>query len=122
MRGSTREHEDYGRFIEAERRGIADLSDGVGEERWDIPSPCAGWRVRDVAARTAADQVWAIGFPFLASERMRGLRLTAEDTDWAVGEGTEVRGPLQALLMTLTGRAVCLAVSTGRAARGDGGR
>ncbi|MCY9786697.1 maleylpyruvate isomerase family mycothiol-dependent enzyme [Nocardiopsis sp. EMB25] len=199
------EHEDYWRFIEAERRGIADLLDGLSEERLDGPSLCADWRIRDVAAhlacvtepstplheagsavsdgesfhelnrtsavdfadelgsgladfireragsrllpaltdhrntlfdvlvhgqdiavplgiprtmpveaaRAAADQVWAIGFPFSARERLRGLRLTAEDTDWTVGEGTEVRGPMQALLMTLTGRTVCLDRLTG---------
>ncbi|MFI6576884.1 maleylpyruvate isomerase family mycothiol-dependent enzyme [Nocardiopsis sp. NPDC050513] len=60
------------------------------------------------AARAGADQVWSIGFPFSARKRMRGLRFTAEDTDWTVGEGAEVRGPVQALLMTLTGRTVCL--------------
>ncbi len=36
--------------VAAERRELADLLDRLPEERWDEPTLCAGWRVREVAA------------------------------------------------------------------------
>ncbi len=57
------------------------------------------------AARVGAERVWRMGWPFWARRRLRGLRLVATDTAWAAGEGAEVRGPVQALLLLLTGRA-----------------
>jgi uncharacterized protein (TIGR03083 family) len=56
------------------------------------------------AAREGADRVWRMGWPFWARRRLRGLRLVATDTAWSAGEGAEVRGPVQALLLLLTGR------------------
>jgi hypothetical protein len=56
------------------------------------------------AARAGAERVWRMGWPFWARRRLRGLRLTAADVDWSAGEGAEVRGPVQALLLLLTGR------------------
>jgi hypothetical protein len=44
---------------------------------------------------------------------MAGLRFTATDTDWSVGEGLEVRGPVGALLMALTRRPAGLGGLTG---------
>ncbi|MFF8610703.1 maleylpyruvate isomerase family mycothiol-dependent enzyme [Streptomyces sp. NPDC015346] len=37
-------------WIAAERHELADLLDGLGDDQWDEPSLCAGWRVREVAA------------------------------------------------------------------------
>jgi uncharacterized protein (TIGR03083 family) len=56
------------------------------------------------AAREGAKRVWRMGWPFWAKRRLRGLRLVATDIAWSVGEGAEVRGPVQALLLLLTGR------------------
>jgi uncharacterized protein (TIGR03083 family) len=56
------------------------------------------------AAREGADKVWLMGWPFWARRRLRGLRLSATDVEWARGDGVEVRGPVQALLLLLTGR------------------
>jgi uncharacterized protein (TIGR03083 family) len=56
------------------------------------------------AAREGAGRVWRMGWPFWARRRLRGLQLTATDVEWSVGEGAEVRGPVQALLLLLTGR------------------
>ena len=56
------------------------------------------------AAREGAERVWRMGWPFWAKRRLRGLRLVATDTTWSAGEGAEVRGPVQALLLLLTGR------------------
>ena len=56
------------------------------------------------AAREGADRVWRMGWPFWAKRRLRGLRLVATDAAWSAGAGAEARGPVQALLLLLTGR------------------
>jgi uncharacterized protein (TIGR03083 family) len=56
------------------------------------------------AAGEGAERVWRMGWPFWARRRLRGVRLTATDIDWAAGAGDEIRGPVQALLLLLTGR------------------
>jgi uncharacterized protein (TIGR03083 family) len=63
-------------------------------------------------AATAASRVWADRnsrkskvFKALPYD---GHALVATDTDWSVGEGPEVRGPVLALLLLLTGRSVVL--------------
>jgi uncharacterized protein (TIGR03083 family) len=61
------------------------------------------------AATAAATRVWTMGWPmsraFRARTRLRGLELVASDTAWSAGEGLRVEGPVQALLLLLTGRA-----------------
>lgn len=60
------------------------------------------------AAATAATRVWTIRWPlsraFGARQRLKGLRVVASDTDWSAGAGAHVEGPIQALLLLLTGR------------------
>lgn len=56
------------------------------------------------AAADGATRVWEMGWPFWAKRRLRGLRLTATDVDWSVGSGAEVRGPIRAHLLLVTGR------------------
>jgi uncharacterized protein (TIGR03083 family) len=56
------------------------------------------------AAREGAERVWRMSWPFWARRRLRGLRLFATDIDWTAGDGAEVRGPVRALLLMLTGR------------------
>jgi uncharacterized protein (TIGR03083 family) len=56
------------------------------------------------AARTGAERVWTMGWPFWARRRLRGLRMMATDTDWSVGAGVELSGPIAMLLLLLTGR------------------
>lgn len=65
------------------------------------------------AAAAGATRVWTMGWPFWARRRFRGVRLTATDTDWSVGTGPEVSGPIEALLLLLTGRAAALPRLTG---------
>jgi uncharacterized protein (TIGR03083 family) len=65
------------------------------------------------AAVVAADDLWRIGFPFHARRRLSGYRLVATDTDWSAGEGTEVSGPIEALLMLLAGRTATIPRLTG---------
>lgn len=57
------------------------------------------------AARAGATRVWTMGWPFWAKRRLSGFRLQATDVDWAVGTGPhELRGPIAALLLLITGR------------------
>lgn len=60
------------------------------------------------AARAAADRVWSWPFPFFARRRLRQFRLIADDTDWTVGSGAEITGPIADLLLLLTGRDAAL--------------
>ena len=57
------------------------------------------------AATAAATRAWTMGWPFWARRRLRGLRLVASDADWAAGRGEELSGPIDALVLLLTGRA-----------------
>ncbi|MFC4782835.1 maleylpyruvate isomerase family mycothiol-dependent enzyme [Nocardioides sp. MAHUQ-72] len=71
----------------------------------DIAVPLGIDRPMDLeAARAGADRVWAMGWPFHARRRLAGLRLVATDIAWARGTGLEVRGPIRAHLLALTGR------------------
>src|SRR5690242_8889496 len=57
------------------------------------------------AATAGATRVWTMGWPFWARRRLKGSRLIATDTDWSAGDGeTELRGPIAALLLLMTGR------------------
>lgn len=44
-----------------------------------------------------------------SKDNRRGLRLVATDLDWSIGEGPEVAGPAEALLMAVAGRPHALA-------------
>jgi hypothetical protein len=68
------------------------------------------------AARECAGHVWRHGFSFYARRRLAGYRLEATDTDWTVGEGAAVRGPMWALLLLVTGRRAALDALTGEGA------
>jgi len=60
-------------------------------------------------AVAAATRAWTMGWPFWARRRLRGLRLVATDADWMAGRGDELRGPIGALVLLLTGRAATAA-------------
>lgn len=47
------------------------------------------------------------------AKRVAGLRLVASDLDWSHGEGPEVCGPAEAILMAILGRQAALADLTG---------
>lgn len=76
----------------------------------DIAMPIGRERRMPVdAAAAGADRVWTMGWPFWAKHRLRGVRLVATDVPWAVGSGEDpVEGPIDALLLLLTGRTVAL--------------
>jgi len=70
-------------------------------------------RMPPAAAAVAADHVWRRSFPFKARKRLDGLRLTATDVVWTVGDGATVRGSMEALLLLLTGRTASVPELTG---------
>jgi uncharacterized protein (TIGR03083 family) len=56
----------------------------------------------------------ALTYPFIrGARRARGVRLVATDLDWAHGDGPEVRGPGEALLMAMAARPDALNQLTG---------
>jgi len=42
--------DDLMELITAERHSLGDLLEGLSEAQWNLPSLCAGWRVREVVA------------------------------------------------------------------------
>jgi uncharacterized protein (TIGR03083 family) len=59
-------------------------------------------------AVAAATRVWTTPWPlstaFHCRRRLRGLELVATDAGWRAGAGERVEGPIEALLLLLTGR------------------
>lgn len=87
--------------------------------RRPLGRPCAV--PREPFRLTAALMVrttWPLDTVFARSPRrtVAGLRLVAEDLDWTLGEGPEVRGSAEALLLAMTGRPVGPAELTGTGA------
>jgi hypothetical protein len=87
------------------------------------PGPTSSWLVETVAhgediayptsttidhsdeALVAAADAAKTTQPLLgAKKRIAGLRLIADDTDWATGDGPEVRGPIRTLILAMVGR------------------
>jgi uncharacterized protein (TIGR03083 family) len=48
-----------------------------------------------------------------SKSRIKGLRLTATDATWTHGDGPEVSGPLQSLVLAMTGRKQAMADLSG---------
>jgi uncharacterized protein (TIGR03083 family) len=65
------------------------------------------------AARAGIDRVWTMGWPFGAKRALKQFRYTATDIDWAAGDGPDVTGPVDALLLLLTGRPAALSRLSG---------
>lgn len=60
------------------------------------------------AAAAAASRMWERGWPFWPRKKLNGFRLVATDVEWVVGDGRTVEGPIEAILLLLTGRHVAL--------------
>jgi uncharacterized protein (TIGR03083 family) len=71
------------------------------------------------AAAEAASRVWARGWPWYPRKRFAGFRLRATDVDWAAGEGRPLEGPVDAILLLLTGRPAALTVARAQPAMGS---
>lgn len=63
--------------------------------------PCT---IDPATLRAAADFLATNDFNCRSAKRAAGLRLVATDVDWSHGDGPEVRGPLEALVMSIAGR------------------
>ncbi|WP_369233173.1 maleylpyruvate isomerase family mycothiol-dependent enzyme [Streptomyces sp. R21] len=72
-----------------------------------------------IAARDAAERVWAMRFPPRPWPLPRA-RLVATDVEWARGEGEEISGPISALLLLLTGRTAAAGPHLVRGCAGGG--
>jgi uncharacterized protein (TIGR03083 family) len=57
-----------------------------------------------------AQRLWKMGFPFNARKRFPNVTFSATDADFTVGHGDVVRGPIQDIVMVLSGRPAGLAV------------
>jgi uncharacterized protein (TIGR03083 family) len=66
-----------------------------------------------VAVAAVAARWWRRSWPFHARKRLAGLTITASDVDFSVGDGPEVRGPVDAIVLLVTGRPAGLARLTG---------
>jgi uncharacterized protein (TIGR03083 family) len=55
-------------------------------------------------AVAAADRVWSMGFPFRARRRFEGRTIRATNADWSRGSGPGLVGPMEVVLLALTGR------------------
>lgn len=62
----------------------------------------------EASLEAVADRLKGYGFPFGAKKHITGLRLVATDAPWTTGDGPEVSGPLEALVMAMAGRRVVL--------------
>lgn len=76
--------------------------------------------MRPTSSVLAATRRWDTRHSWLGSVfrdvPLDGYRLTATDTVWTRGEGSEVAGPIGAILLLLTGRAVALEQLAGEGA------
>jgi uncharacterized protein (TIGR03083 family) len=85
----------------------------------DIATPLGrGMTMSPDLAVLAADRVWSNPRMFHARKKLAGYRLVADDVWWSAGDGQEVRGPISALLLLLTGRPAALSMLTGPGAAG----
>lgn len=76
--------------------------------------------MRTTGAVIAATRIWDTRRTWLGTVfrqlPVEGYRLAATDADWSVGAGPEVRGPIAAIVLLLTGRRVALERLEGRGA------
>ena len=77
----------------------------------DIAVPLGIERTMPTAqAVVVAERLWKMGFPFNARRRFPNVSFTATDADFSVGDGDVVRGTVQDIVMTLSGRRTGLPV------------
>lgn len=134
LTGVVKARFDFHRYIAdaALHHGAAEPADLLGRFRADVAShkrpPSAKAHLGDVLMHQqdirrplrrprdipverltfVADQMKGRGFPLPAKQRIKGVRLEATDADWSHGDGPVARGPFEALVMTMGGRAAAL--------------
>jgi len=60
------------------------------------------------AAIAGVQRAWTMAWLFGGSRSLKQFHYTATDVDWSAGDGPEVTGPIDALLLLLTGRPAAL--------------
>jgi uncharacterized protein (TIGR03083 family) len=103
---------DYRAMLSSRRHlpGLSSLSmlEDIVVHQLDIRRPLD--RSRSVPERrmiVVASELLANRF-FPGAKLFQDLRVTANDADWSAGDGPEVAGPIEALVLTLSGRYVAL--------------
>jgi hypothetical protein len=81
---------------------LADILVHCGDIRIPLGMPFEPDRALAVLAMDFLTGPWPFGFVPLG--RLRGIHLRSTDIEGAWGNGVEVRGPVSALMMTVTGR------------------
>jgi len=92
--------------------GRIGLTDGVIHHQ-DIRRPLGRPRIVPAERLLVALDFSLRAPPLPSRTKVRGLRLVATDLDWTTGDGPEVRGPAEALLLTIAGRPAALADLSG---------
>ena len=104
--------EDFRRAVQARTHlpGLSSLSmlEDIVIHQMDIRRPLDQYRCipRVRMIPVAADLRTNRFFP--GPKLFEGTRATATDADWSAGDGMEVTGPIEALILTLAGRFVAL--------------
>jgi uncharacterized protein (TIGR03083 family) len=91
------------RGLTAKFGGRIALTDGMIHQQ-DIRRPLGLPRRIPDERITVALTFGATARPLRAAARIAGLTLSADDVDWTMGEGPEVTGPAESLLMAMGGR------------------
>ncbi|WP_336158545.1 maleylpyruvate isomerase family mycothiol-dependent enzyme [Amycolatopsis sp. VC5-11] len=100
--GVMRRHPQPGRLL-GKFGGMIGFLDGLIHQQ-DIRRPLGQPRTIPAARLRRALDLSLRAPPIGVSRRLTGLRAVATDLDWTSGTGVEVRGPAEALLLTLAGR------------------
>jgi uncharacterized protein (TIGR03083 family) len=104
---ALRAHADF-RFTPPGARPANLMADTVIHSQ-DIRRPLGLPCTVEPSTMTAAASFLAINnFNCKSATRAQGLRLVATDANWSHGQGSEVRGPLEAIMMAICGRSVAL--------------
>jgi uncharacterized protein (TIGR03083 family) len=79
----------------------------------DIAVPLGVDRPIPVSVAVAvANHLWRMRFPMNPRRGLAGYRLIADDADFAVGTGAELRAPIRDLVLLLSGRRAPSAISS----------
>lgn len=89
--------------ITAAMGGAVALADGLIHQQ-DIRRPLGKPRTIEPDRLRFALKFAVTALPLRGFWKVRGVRVVADDVDWAHGRGLEARGPGEAVLMAMTGR------------------
>jgi len=90
--------------------GLSSLSmlEDIVIHQMDIREPLDRYRAIPTERMTAVAADLSTNRLFPGSKLLQDIRVTATDADWSAGDGLDVTGPIQALVLTLAGRFAAL--------------